>query len=100
MDGNYGGSLDVRLVKADTIIYLNYPTVVCLWRITKRTFRYFGKTRPGIPKGYKERFDLNFFHYVATNNSERRESSLNKLSGLAEKKEIITIRNDEEVDFF
>lgn len=30
MDGNYGGTLPARLTAADTVIYLDFPTWICL----------------------------------------------------------------------
>lgn len=36
IDGNYGRTMDIRIEKADTIIYLDFSTKKCLWRITKR----------------------------------------------------------------
>ena len=30
MDGNYGGTLDLRIPAADTIIYLNWSRIRCI----------------------------------------------------------------------
>ena len=100
IDGNYGGTLDMRSERADTIIFLDYPTVACLWRITKRTFKYFGKVRPDAATGCKERFDLDFFHYVATYNLTRRKGMLAKLDRLKSSKQILIFRNDKETNRF
>src|SRR5262249_32635847 len=32
MDGNYGVSLDLRLPRADTVMWFDYPRLGCLWR--------------------------------------------------------------------
>jgi hypothetical protein len=32
MDGNYAGTLDRRLAACDTVIFLDLPRTVCLWR--------------------------------------------------------------------
>jgi len=40
MDGNYGGTMDMRIKRADTIIFLNYSTFTCTSRIIKRVFQY------------------------------------------------------------
>ena len=80
MDGNYAGTLDLRLPRADTIFYLDYPTAGCLWRITKRIVRYHGRVRPGMAAGCRERFDWPFYRYVATFNRRRRGALLDKLA--------------------
>lgn len=97
MDGNYGGTLHMRAARADSIIFLNYSTLICLWRVAKRTFKYLGKVRPDAANECRERFDLGFFHYVATYNLTRREHFLNTLDALSPGKEIVILRNDNEV---
>ncbi len=44
MDGNYSGTLDVRLSVADTVIFLDFPRILCLARIIKRCFMYAGQS--------------------------------------------------------
>lgn len=100
MDGNYGGTMDIRIKRADTIIYLDYPTLTCLWRITKRTLKYKGQERPDMPIGCKERFNLSFYHYVATYNLIRRKKLLEKLDQLRKKKQVLVFKNDKEADHF
>ena len=68
MDGNYSGTMDVRIESAGTIIYLDYPTLKCFWRVVKRIVKYHGKVRPDMPQGCKEKFDFEFLQYVATFN--------------------------------
>ena len=94
MDGNYGGTMDTRIKQVDTIIFLNYSTAKCLWRITKRIWKYWGTERPDMTNGCKERFDLNFYHYVATYNLKRRKSLLEKLSRYKNEKQILIFQND------
>src|SRR5215212_5460573 len=36
MDGNYGGTLELRLARADTVIDLQFPAWLCVWRILRR----------------------------------------------------------------
>src|SRR5690349_18913828 len=36
MDGNFGGTREMRMQAADTIIFLDLPRRVCLYRILKR----------------------------------------------------------------
>ena len=65
MDGNYGGSLDLRLASADTVIDLRLPAWLCLWRLSKRVFGSWGRVRPDMAAGCPEKFDFEFFRYTA-----------------------------------
>ena len=38
IDGNYGGTMDIRLNAADTIIFLDIPRTICLYRAFKIRF--------------------------------------------------------------
>lgn len=66
IDGNYGGTMGGRIERADTVVYLDYPIRLCLWRVAKRLWRYRGRARPDMAPGCPERFDLEFFLYVLT----------------------------------
>jgi len=100
IDGNYGGTVDSRLARADTIIYLDFSTIKCLWRITKRIWKYHGQKRPDMPEGCNERFDLEFYHYVATFNIRKRKKTLQELDALKGTKSILIFKNDKEVSDF
>ncbi len=64
MDGNYGGTMDLRLGRCDTVVWLDYPRLICTWRVLKRTFLYRDKTRSDMADSCKERFDWEFLKYV------------------------------------
>lgn len=100
IDGNYGGTMDVRFERADTIVYMDMSTVKCLWRVMGRIYKYHGKVRPDMPEGCAERFDLDFLHYVATYNLVRRKGLLKKLETLKKKKKIISLKNDNDIQAF
>lgn len=100
IDGNYGGTLDARIQKADTIIYLDVPIYKCLWRITKRIIKYHGLVRPDMPEGCKERFDLEFYHYVLTFNLRKRKGILENLDRFKDLKKIVVLKNDKESENF
>lgn len=100
MDGNYKGTFDIRFKEADTIIYLDYSTLKCLWRVIKRIIKYHGTVRPDMPKGCEERFDWEFMHYVATFNSKNRKGILERLNAVNEHKKIYVFKTDKEADLF
>jgi adenylate kinase family enzyme len=33
IDGNYGSTMDIRLARSNTIIWLDFNRYVCLWRV-------------------------------------------------------------------
>jgi adenylate kinase family enzyme len=64
IDGNYGSSLPERLSRADTVVWLDYPTWLCLARVFKRWWQFRGRTRPDMTEGCPENLNLEFLHYV------------------------------------
>ncbi len=64
MDGNYSGTLAMRLKQSDTLIYLEQNSLKCFWRAVKRILKYKGRTRPDMHEGCPERFDIDFLHYI------------------------------------
>ena len=100
IDGNFGSTMDIRFKRADTIIFMDFSTVKCLWRVLKRIWKYHGQVRPDMPEGCKERFDLDFLHYVATYNLLRRNGLLQKLETLKNEKSIVILKNDEDSRLF
>ncbi len=64
MDGNFDSSLDLRLPRADTLIWFDYPTPLCLWRAMKRVAKSYGRVRPDLAPGCPERIDFEFLKYI------------------------------------
>lgn len=81
IDGNYGSTLGRRLSRADTVIWLDYPTGLCLWRVIRRVVTMHGRTRPDMAEGCPERFNLDFLGYVFRFRGEWRERNRVALSG-------------------
>lgn len=100
IDGNYNGTLDLRLEAADCIIFMDMPRKLCIYRILKRTFLYRNKQRPDMAAGCKERFDLNFLKWVWNYPRDKRPSVLLKLQKLSPEKEIIILTSPKEAKDF
>ncbi len=100
MDGNYGGTMDIRLNKADTVVFLNRPTWLCLFRVFKRVALNYGKTRFDMPDGCRERFDFDFLKYVYHYNKTRRDKILNKLEVIKREKQVFVLNNENEISNF
>ena len=57
IDGNFNRTLPHRLSYCDTVFFFDLPTWVCLWGITKRIIKSYGKTRDDMGGCCPERFD-------------------------------------------
>lgn len=99
IDGNFGGTMDARLEKADTVIFLHYSTIRCLYRVVKRRIQYQGRTRPDMGEGCPEKLDWEFISWVAGYNRKKAPSILEKLAGL-KGKQIYTFTRPSEVETF
>lgn len=64
MDGNYGSTLAIRLAAADTAVFLDFPTWLCLARMLRRSLGRLGRTREDMAPGCPEHFDMAFLLYV------------------------------------
>lgn len=64
MDGNYPGTIEIRLPRADAIIFLDLPRWRCMASLLWRTLRHLGQTRPSMAANCPERFSLAFLKHV------------------------------------
>jgi adenylate kinase family enzyme len=67
IDGSYGDSLDIRMPRADLVVFFDLPRYRCLWNLVKRRFKYAawtGRQRPGMPAGCPERIYGSFVKWV------------------------------------
>lgn len=64
MDGSYDHTLDIRLQRADKVIFLDYSRCLCLWRVLKRVVTNYGKVRSNMADCCPERLDLGFLKFV------------------------------------
>ncbi|MCB9748840.1 MAG: hypothetical protein H6713_02410 [Myxococcales bacterium] len=64
MDGNYGGTLELRLTRATAVVLLDLPRRVYVGRVLWRSLVYHGRTRADMAEGCTERLDPAFLRYV------------------------------------
>jgi adenylate kinase family enzyme len=100
MDGNYGGTLDIRLAACDTIIFLDRPRYLCLWRILWRSLLFHGRTRPDMAAECAERLNWEFIRYVWNYPVARRQQILARLAGLNDEKDVFVLQSDSQVNAF
>ncbi len=64
MDGTGHATLDLRLPRADAVIWVRLPRLLCIMRVILRRIRYAGQSRPEMAEGCPEKIDLEFLRYI------------------------------------
>lgn len=100
IDGNYGGTLDIRLNAADTVIFLDIHRVICIYRAIKRVLRYRNKTRPDMGEGCEEKFDIDFLKWIWNYPKNKRPSILKMLEEVSKDKNVIILCSPKDVKKF
>ncbi len=94
IDGNYGSTMEMRMAVCDTVIFLDYPTDVCLAGIRERR----GKIRPDMPWVENEE-DADFAQFVRAFREEKRPQVYALLEQYREK-DIYVFHDRTEADSF
>ena len=100
IDGNYGGTMDIRMNAADTIIFLDIHRTICVYRAFKRVVQYRNKTRPDMGAGCEERFDLQFFKWIWDYPNVKRPTIIKRVREIARRKKVIVLKSSSEVQKF
>lgn len=100
IDGNYSGTLEIRLAACDTVIFLDLPRTLCTWRVLKRAVTYRHGRRPDMAEGCRERIDLKFLYWVWSYPSRRRPKILARLRELSGGTRVFILRSQAEVERF
>lgn len=91
LDGNYTSSLHIRLPRADTVVLLDYPRGVCLWRAVKRATLAWGReVAPGCPERLG-RSHVEFLRYIWRFPKETRPRVLDAIESYVEDGRLIRL---------
>ncbi|QAS52610.1 topology modulation protein [Halobacillus litoralis] len=103
IEGNYSNTYDIRADKADTIIYLELPLHVCLFRVFKRRFTYRGKTRADMGEGCEEKLDADFLKFIWKTYHPRKgkmQQRFQEFQNIGQQKDVIQLKSKKEIDTF
>jgi adenylate kinase family enzyme len=64
IEGNYSGTMAPRIARADTVLILDRPRILCLFSVVARAWRHAGSVRADSAPGCPERLDPGFFWFV------------------------------------
>lgn len=79
IEGNYSDTLHIRTARADTLIFVDAPLSVCLWRVVYRRIKNHKKTRPDIAPGCPEKLDPGFLWLIVSTYHSRRRCTAERL---------------------
>lgn len=100
IDGNYGGSMEMRIAACDTVIFLDMPRTVCLWRVLKRIALYKKNGRPDMAEGCEERFDWEFIKYVWRFQKDKIPAVKQRLEKFGDSKKIVRLKSNRDIELF
>ena len=100
LDGNFGGTLELRLKHCDAVVFLDMPRLLCVWRILKRRLLYRNRSRPDMAEGCHEKLDLDFIDWVWNYSRRSRPRVVKLLREQCEEKEVVWLRTPREVRKF
>ena len=72
IDGNFERTLEERIKYCDTVFYFDFSTVKCLFGVTERVLKNYGKTRDDMGGNCPEKFDFEFYKAVLRFNRKNR----------------------------
>lgn len=100
IEGTYLDTSDIRLNAADTIIYLDMPASVCLWRVLNRYFKHRHAQRPDLPEGCPEKLGLYYILKVLGFPLVKREKLYKWLGEFNHEKRVYALQSTLEVEEF
>jgi adenylate kinase family enzyme len=100
MDGNFGGTMEMRIKACDTVIFLDFPRRICLYRAVKRALTYYNKTRPDMGEGCREKIDFEFLGWIWNFPKTTKPVIEERLTLLGKEKNIVRLRRPREAADF
>lgn len=101
IEGNFTGTFTIREPHADTVIYLELPLRVCLYRVLKRRVQFHGKTRNDIGEGCKEKIDKAFLKFILTTFGPRKKTMRERIRRYKEEgKTVHYLKTSAQIDGF
>ena len=100
MDGNFAETFDLRMPRADTLLWLDYPRATCIRRILARTIKDYGTQKPDLPEGCAEKFDASLLRFTWSFPKESRPLIVTGLERFGGHLRVVRLCNDRDVAAF
>lgn len=92
IDGNYGGSLGIRLERCDAVVFFDLPPLTCVYGVLRRRLSSLLRPRPDLPEGCSDRLTAEFLVWVWNYRKRSRSSILSALDGTDPDVAVVRIR--------
>lgn len=99
-EGNNSATIYYRLERADTLIFLDFPTIQRLWRVVWRIVTSYGKVRPDMQEGCPEQFDWEFLKFVVHYGKDGRLRTQKFLTTIPKDIDVFHLKSKAEVHNF
>lgn len=99
-EGGHSKTWKERIERSDTIIWLDYPVALRLWRVIKRTLKYHGRSRPDMPDNCPERFSIEFFSWIWKTRKTNRMKIQRIFDYAPEGKTMLALRSNQEMQAY
>ena len=100
VEGDHIRTQPLRFAASDTIIFLDFPRRVCLWRTAKRFALNCGRSRLGMAEGCPERLNWTLLRWVWRYPPDNRVQVVDNIERCASGRKVIVLRNSKEVRRF
>jgi adenylate kinase family enzyme len=100
IDGNYSGTIEARIQRCDTIIFLDMPRWLCLWRVVKRRLLYPNGSRPDMAEGCPEQLNPEFLSWIWNYSRRSKPKIVRLINRYSENRRIVWLRSTAEVERF
>ena len=102
IDGNYSRTMEYRLERASSVIYIDFNRYICIFRALRRWVRNYGKTRWDLGDGCPEKIDAAFMSWIWNYPKRSREQILEQISKhcAGTNKEVYVLKTRKDVELF
>jgi adenylate kinase family enzyme len=99
-DGNYASTLGLRLERADTVVLLDLPPLLCAWQVLWRWALGRWRPAPDLPAGLHPKLDRQFLAYVLGFRRHRRPALLAELNRWSHSRTVVILRSRQAIKRF
>jgi adenylate kinase family enzyme len=92
--------MGIRLARADTVVYLDLPRLVCLWNVVRRRFSSARRGRPDMADGLQDKLEPSFLAWIWNFPRTRRPVILAQLAALPPTTQVYRFRSRRQAQEF